>query len=163
MAKRLKQEGMRPLLWIQRDLDGQSLRSLRAINAKRAEGFSDGLDNPQIQQKLTGVREVLSTAFEIVHPVPLTKGLGVDHYISKDKECEEYLEKWRIAVTNRLQEELDVCIVKKKTWEDRLVRELGLPMDQIEEMQRHNSFAARKIASFIGREELVLEAKNKIL
>ena len=36
-------------------------------------------------------------------------------------------------------------------------------MDQIEEMQRHSSIAARTIASFIGREELVLEAKDKIL
>ena len=43
------------------------------------------------------------------------------------------------------------------------MRELGLPMDQIEDKQRHNFFAARKIASFIGREELVLEAKGKIL
>lgn len=148
-------------LWVKRVLDPQSLIDLRLEAPSKAIEYCDSLDNPAIRSHLLSLHAQLQTSFDSLHPVPLEK-LSVWHYIDSSlPQGSQYLEKWRVSLTNRLLVEVENCMAKEITWNS-LLSTVSIGREQMEEVLHHFLFATQKATSFIGREELVRQAELAI-
>jgi WD40 repeat protein/ABC-type dipeptide/oligopeptide/nickel transport system ATPase component len=146
--------------WVHRSFDTEKLKTFCFENSencnKLTDGIKDVLPEKPILFKLDNLKAKMKSALRADQVCEFLEPLSPSDYFDETRSS-EYLREWERVTRNCLENELERIALKSDEWRKGYD---GIPVDHLEEILHHCSFAYSKASNFFGREELVENAST---
>jgi hypothetical protein len=137
--------------WVHRLFDREILNAFCFENSENYDKLADGnngtLPEESILFKLDNLKAKVKSTLRADQVCELLKLLSPSDYFDETRSA-EYLREWERVTRNCLENELDKVVVMSDEWQKGYD---GIPVDYLEEILHHCSFAVRRAISLVEK------------